>query len=41
VLLAALSRILLPTPARSAPGSGLHAMMSSVPQFRRELLEPT
>jgi hypothetical protein len=41
VLLAALSRILMPTPARSAPGSGLHAMMSSLPQVRSELLEPT
>ena len=31
----------VPTPARSAPGSGLEAMMSSLPQFRSELWEPT
>jgi hypothetical protein len=36
-----LSRIVMPTPARSAPGSGPQAMMSSLPQFRSELLEPT
>jgi hypothetical protein len=41
VLLAALSRIVMPTPARSAPGPGPQAMMSSLPQFRSELLEPT
>lgn len=29
------------TPARSAPGSGPQAMMSSLPQFRSELLEAT
>jgi hypothetical protein len=41
VLLAALSRIVAPTPARSAPGPGSQAMMSSLPQFRSKLLEPT
>jgi hypothetical protein len=41
VLLAALSRIVVPTPARCPPGSGPQAMMSSLPQFHSELLEPT